>query len=271
MVRRGAWVAAVAALAVAWPAPAPAAAPVRLTAGFDRHVTLGASSALRIGLHVDPRLAPSPVTEVRLLYPRSLGVVSSGLGLAACTRPAIDFETVLVEGTGLDGCPPNAVMAYGTIVAEVRLSDGQVIPEYGTLALLSGPIEDGVLGLVVQIDGQRPFGGRLVLAGRVAKAAAPYGGAIAVRFPVVPSLEGVADVALTRLRLSVGDPRIRYVERVRGRIVRYRPEGVVLPRRCPRGGFRFRARLGFEDGTRATASTTVRCPPPAAAASASAG
>ncbi len=263
MARPGALVAALAALAIAWPAAAPAAEPVRLTAGFARDATLGAASTLRIGLHVDPRLAPSPVTEVRLLYPQSLGLVSSGLGLAACTPPAIDFEAVLVEGRGLDGCPRNAVMAYGTIVAEVRLSDGQVIPEYGTLALLSGRIDEGVLGLVVQIDGQRPFAARLVLAGEVAAAPAPYGGAIAVRFPVVPSLEGVADVALTHLRLSVADPRIRYVERARGRTVRYRPEGVVLPNRCPRGAFRFRARLGFEDGTHTTVSRTVRCPPPA--------
>ncbi|HMJ02656.1 MAG TPA: hypothetical protein VK506_06925, partial [Conexibacter sp.] len=113
--------------------------------------------------------------------------------------------------------------------------------------------------------GQRPFGGRIVLAGHVAAAAAPYGGAIAVRFPVVPALEEVADVALVDLRLMVGDPRIRYVERVRGRTVRYRPEGVVLPNRCPRGAFRFRAELGFEDGTRASATTTVRCPPSASA------
>jgi hypothetical protein len=263
MLRRGVLAVALAALAGSWATVAPAATPVQLTAGFDRDAVLGAPSALRIGLRVDPRREPSPVSEVRLLYPRRLGVVSSGLGLAACTQPESDFVEVIVEGVGLDGCPRNSVMGYGTLVAEVRLSDGQVIPEYGTLALLSGPLADGVLGLVVQIDGERPFGGRLLLGGHVAPAPAPYGGAIAVQVPAIPSLVGVADIALIDLRLTVGDPRIRYAERVRGRLVRYRPEGIVLPSRCPREGFRFRARLRFEDGGRAAARTTVPCPPAA--------
>lgn len=246
--------------AAAWPAASPAARGVELTAAFDRDARLGAPTPMRIGLRIDPRRRPSPVTEVALLYPRSIGLVTSGLGVATCNQPASDFVDVIVNGAGLDGCPPNSVMGYGRIVAEIRLSDGQVIPEYGTLALLSGPIERGRLGLVIHIDGQRPFGGRIVLAGQVRGGRAPYGGAITVRFPVVPSLEDVADVALTRLRLTVGDPRITYYERVRGRRVPYRPEGIVLPNRCPRRAFRFRAEVGFEDGTRATAVRTVRCP-----------
>lgn len=231
---------------------------MRLTARFDRGATLGGTTALRIGLHVDVKRMRSPVREFRLLHPPTLGLVSSGLGLAACKPPASHFKAVLVDGYGLAGCSPNAVMGYGTVVAEVRLGR-QRIPEYGTFRLLSGGIAHRTLRLVVQIDGQRPFGGRLVLGGRVADAGAPFGGAIAVRFPHVPALDDVAEIALTDLRLIVGGPRIRYVERVRGRIVRYRPEGIVLPPRCPRGGFRFRVRLTFEDGSRRSADSVVPC------------
>lgn len=259
MARRVAVLAALAVLAGAVPAGAGAAG-VRLSAGFDRDATLGAPSALRIGLSVDPQRRPSPLKELRIMYPRRLGVVSSGLGLAACSPPAHAFEDVLVVGSGLDGCSPNAVMGYGSLIAEVRLSSGQVIPEYATLALLSGPIEDGRLGLVVYIDGQRPFGGRFVLAGRVHEAPAPYGGALAVTLPTVPALEGVAEVALIDVRLTIGAPQIVYRERVRGRTVAYRPDGVVLPNRCPRGAFRFRARVTFEDGGSAETVTTVPCP-----------
>lgn len=263
---RAVGVAALLAVALAWPAAASAQKGVRLTASFDREATLGAPTAMRIGMEVDPRRLPSPVTEVRLLYPRSIGLVTSGLGVATCRRPAIDFIDVIVHGSGLDGCPRNSVMAYGRVVAEIRLNGGQVIPEYGSLALLSGPIEQGRLGLVIHIDGERPFGGRIVLAGQVRGARNPYGGAIVVRFPVVASLADLADIALVNLSLTVGDPRIRYERRSRGETIRYRPQGVVLPQRCPRRGFRFRVRLGLRDGTRATAGTRVRCPPQTAAA-----
>ena len=80
-------------------------------------------------LRLDPRrLTRAPLTEVRFAYPRSLGLVSSGLGLAACTRPASDFAQVLITAPGLGGCPPNAVMGVGTALALVRLNNGQTIP-----------------------------------------------------------------------------------------------------------------------------------------------
>jgi hypothetical protein len=34
-----------------------------------------------------------------------------------------------------------------------------------------------------------------------------------------------------------------------------------VPERCPRGGFPFSARFGFEDGSSEIASTTLPCPP----------
>lgn len=261
MTRRGIAAAAAVVLAASWsPVAAAAGAPATISAGFDRGAAPGDSTALRVAVAVDRRRLPSPVAELRVLYPRSLGVVSGGLGLAPCNRPATEFVQVITGGVGLGGCPANAVMGYGTAVAEVRLSDGQVIPEYATFTLLSGPLENGRLRLVVYVDGQRPFGGRLVFGGEVRDARSPYGGALAVRLPQAPALNGVATVALTDLRLTVGGPAIRYYERRHGRRVAYRPEGVVLPARCPRGGFRFRARFVFEDGGRASAATAVRCP-----------
>lgn len=262
---RGGLVAALAALvtACAAAATATAAPPVKMTASFERGATLGAPSALDMRLQVDVRRVRSPVNELRLLYPESLGVVSSGLGVAACRRPPSDFVEVLVSGIGLGGCPPNAVMAYGTAVADIRLSDGQVIPEYATLSLLSGPIDEGVLGLVLYVDGQRPFGGRLVIGGRALDAPRPFGGGLGFSLPAVPRLEGLAEVFMRDMRLTIGAPRIVYYERVRGARVAYRPERIVLPNRCPRGGFPFRAHFGFEDGTHAVASTTAPCPPSA--------
>ncbi|HEX7289601.1 MAG TPA: hypothetical protein VF250_00625, partial [Conexibacter sp.] len=246
--------------------PVRAAGPVDVVVAFDRDAALGAATAVDVALRLDPRrLTKAPVTEVRFAYPRSLGIVSSGLGLATCTRPESDFVEVLISAPRLGGCSPNAVMALGTARALVRLTSGQVIPEYATVTLLSGPLEQGRLRLVAYVDGRRPFVAKLAFAGDVHGARAPYGGELTVRMPAVPGLEDLATVSLVELRIVIGSPAIRYYERRAGRRVAYRPEGVLLPRACPRRGFRFRARVAFADGSRRTASTVTPCPSPVAA------
>lgn len=248
-------------------ATATAAGPVRLAADFERGARLGAPTALDVTLRLDPRrLTSAPLTEIRFAYPRSLGIVSSGLGLAACTRPESDFEQVLIVAPGLGGCSPNAVMGKGTAIALVRLTNGQAIREYATVTLLSGQLEHGRLGLVVYVDGQRPFGAKLAFKGDVRGAPAPYGGQLTMRMPQVPGLEQLATVALVEMRISIGSPAIRYYERRGGRRVAYRPEGVQLPSACPLGGFRFGVQLAFADGSRRGAATATPCPSQVAAA-----
>jgi hypothetical protein len=240
-------------------APAP---PIRITAAFDRDAVLGAPTALDVRLRLNPRrLTRAPLTEVRFAYPRKLGLVSSGLGLATCTRPADDFVKVLIVAPRLGGCPPNAVMGYGTALALVRLTNGQVIPEYAVVTVLSGAIEHGRLGLVVYVDGRHPFGAKLAFQGEVGGAPPPYGGALTVRMPIVPGLEELATISLVELRITIGSHAIRYYEHRRGQLVAYRPEGVELPVRCPAHGFRFRAEVGFADHSRRTATSTTPCPP----------
>src|SRR5215218_325139 len=161
-------------LLVGMVAAASAAGPVRVTAAFDPDAVLGAPTALDVKLRLDPRrLTTAPLTEVRFAYPRNLGLVSSGLGLATCTRSPSDFAKVLIVAPRLGGCSPNAVMGTGTALALVRLAVGQVIREYATVTVLSGPIEHGRLGLVVYVDGQHPFGAKLAFRGEVRGAPAP--------------------------------------------------------------------------------------------------
>lgn len=256
MPRAGAIVVALA-LVASWSATAAGRA-VELSAAFAPDARLGAATVLHAELRVDPRRAPT--TEVRVYYPASVGVLSSGLGLVACRRPAADFTTVLITGPALGGCPANSVMAYGSARANVRLSDGQVIPEFATVALASGEVVDGRVGLVVFVNGIHPFGAKLVYGGELRPASGSFGGALVAQLPAIPSLAGTATVSLTRMRLAIGSRAIVYRTR-RGE--RYRPEGVALPSRCPRGGFRFRAEVRFADGGRASGETVVRCPPAA--------
>ena len=241
---------------------AAAAEPIRLTTSFGRDAALGSATAIDVAVQVAPSPDGEPVDRISFWYPRGLGVVSSGLGLTACTRPQEDFVKVLITAPRLGGCSPNAVMAIGTARALVKLTTGgQVIPEYADVTLLSGSLQRDGLGLVAYVDGRHPFGAKLAFAGVVRDARAPYGGELALRLPAIPGIEDLATVYLVDVRLTIGARAIRYYERRRGRSVAYHPEGVLLPAACPRHGFPFRVRVGFAGGGAATATSVTPCPP----------
>jgi hypothetical protein len=264
-VPRRAAIAALIALGAIWPSGALAARgdPVHLAVAFDRGARLGAPTALQAVLRIDTRRARSPMIAARLLYPESLGILTSGLGLASCRRPAGEFAQIILDDPLR--CPPNAVLGYGTAIADVRLADGQSIPEYAAVTVLAGPLAHGALRLIAYVEGQHPFGARLLYGGALASGVAPFGGALAVDMPAIPSLEGFATILLVEMRLSIGSRAIRYYERTRRGRTAYHPDGVLLPDRCPRHGFPFRLRLSFQDGSHATAAATVPCPPGAPA------
>lgn len=257
--------AVVAAFMVAFCAAAGSASPaLRLTAALDRGARLGSSSAIRAHLAIDSRRLPSPVTRLRVLYPKGLDLLSSGLAGASCERPEAEFVEVLVTFRGLGGCSPNSVLGYGTARAEVRLVDGkvrgQVIPEYATLTLFAGPIENGTIGLLAVVDGQHPFGARLVFRGHLGPPTRRYGGSFNIEMPAIPSIRDLATVAVVDLALDVGSRRITYYRHARRRTGAYHPASLTLPSRCPRGGLAFRADVTLENGAAATAVTHLRCP-----------
>ncbi|HEY2768057.1 MAG TPA: hypothetical protein VGI76_07350 [Solirubrobacteraceae bacterium] len=76
--------------------------------------------------------------------------------------------------------------------------------------------------------------------------------------PLVASLPEGPAVAVVRVHVTLGG-RLTYYERAHGKLLAYHPRGIVLPRRCPHGGFRFAANFGFLDGTRASARLSERC------------
>lgn len=263
--------AALAALLLASPVAAAAAArsaagdgAVTLRASFAPGARLGAESPIRLGLSVDTRKAPAAVREVRLSFPASLGLATSGLGASTCRRTAAELAAVLIDGLGLAGCSPNAVMGRGTARAEVRFFPGpasgpELIPERASVTMLAAPFVEDRFGLLFIANGLRPFGATMVFAGTIEPASPPFGGTLLMRAPAVPN-QFEADVALTAIAFEIGSPDLRYTERRGGRTVSYRPEGVVLPPRCPRARFPFEAELTLADGRRVRAATTIRCP-----------
>jgi hypothetical protein len=193
---------------------------------------------------------------VGLLLPNEMGIATSGLGLENCALS-------MLEELGPDGCPANSVMGLGAATAEVPISSDPV-SERARVEIFSAPVVDGHLGLLVYAEGVSPIFAQLVFPGAVLPARSPFGEDVETELPLVPSVPGAADVAITafqaRLGSAAGYDHFLYRKRVHGWNLPYTPRGLILPPSCPRGGFPFKAELGFQDQTVAVARTTVACP-----------
>jgi hypothetical protein len=227
------------------PVSANAAQTARMSAGFTPE-RLGAATTVSLGFQITAGgSAPSALSALQLAYPAHLGLVTSGLGLAACSPEVL-------EALGTAACPPDSLMGSGSALVEIQIGP-ELVKEPVQLAVFAGPSSDGYLHILVYATGLSPVIAQLVLSGVLVP------GHIDVVVPPIPSLPEAPYVALAQMTLTIGGD-LTYYERVGGRSIPYRPAGVGLPGRCPTGGFPFAATFAFVDGSDASARTAVPCP-----------
>jgi hypothetical protein len=208
---------------------------------------LGAPTTVSFGFTIrttDGSL-PAALTGIDFHYPPSLGLGTSELGQATC-----DPRRLQTFGPG--ACPPNSIMGHGTALAKFQVSP-IISHEDANLALVAGPSRDGYVNMLIAATGEYPVETRIVMSTLLLP------GHFHIAVPLVAGIPEGPDVAVVSVKATLGG-RLTYHERRHGRRVAYRPRGVLLPRRCPAGGFRFAATFTFLNGTRAVAAKSVRCP-----------
>jgi hypothetical protein len=240
-------------MVLAWPASAGAGQSARLTAAL-RPERLGQGTTIEFGFTIATThgQVPSPLTGLELYYPANLGLATSGLGLETCTA-------AILQSTGPEGCPSQSLMGYGTGLVEVPFGP-ILLHETTQTTIFMAPLRHGRLGLIFYAIGIAPVAAEIVFPGLVLPANDPFGGDLAATIPLVPTLPGAPNAALVKLDSTLGPLGITYYEHLHGRYYPYHPKGIILPRTCPPGGFRFAAHLTFEDATHTNASTRVPCP-----------
>jgi hypothetical protein len=227
------------------------------TAKLDVKLTperLGAGTTIVFGFRIAASTGgvPSPLTEMDLRYPAGLRVVTSELGVESCLPGTL-------EARGPEGCPPDSKMGYGSAVVEVPFGS-ELIQETARITTFMAPVQDEQISILFYAGGETPILAQLVFPAVLAPAPAPSGGSLNTDLPLVPTLPQAPDAAIVQLSSTVGPLHLTYYERVRDKTVRYTPKGIVLPKSCPRGGFPFLADFSFQDGTKASAATSVACP-----------
>lgn len=230
----------------------------RLHASFSPE-RLGAPTTIFLGFRISssPVGSSLPLTNVSLFLPNEMGLATSGLGLRNCVLARL-------EAFGPLGCPAASLMGRGIATAEIPIED-DLIAESAQIDVFSAPVQNGRLALMVYANASSPVLAQLVFPASVVPAAAPYGEGIDTNVPLVPTLPGGPDVAVTRFQMTLGSTatgtdRFLYYRWVGGRRVAYSPTGLILPPVCPHGGFPFKAQFVFQGGSVATARTSVPCP-----------
>jgi hypothetical protein len=186
--------------------------------------------------------------------PAGMNYTLTTLGLAIC-QPAV------LQAQGVKGCPPNSHLGSGSALVEVPFGTGagHEIPEVQAVV---GPPNHGNMVVLFYADGQTPVFAQLVFQGEVLPDSGIFGSQLATTVPLIPSVPNGPDVSVVSVNATIGPSGLTYYKHVHGKLKSFHPLGIGVPERCPRGGFPFSALFVFQDGSQASASTTVPCPPP---------
>jgi hypothetical protein len=196
-------------------------------------------------------LPPSPITRFTLYTPAGMGVDPRGVDTCAASA---------LEQHGPAGCPVDSRAGFGGGVGLLELPTETVHEPY-TLDFFFAAKAPGHLRLLVYASAVAPTSVELVLLARQVPAPKPYGLGFSVEVPPVPTYPGAPNASIESAFVTVGAANIAYYENVAGKRKLVRIRGIVVPRRCPRGGFPTEGAVQFADGASLTVNSTIPCPP----------
>lgn len=226
---------------------------VKIDTGYSPN-QLGANTTVSFGFRIASAAGgvPSPLISVDLRLPSGMGLFTSTLGLDTCYP-----EPLLALGP--EGCPSNARIGFGRAIAEV-LVEHQIMTEPATVTAYMGPSDHERIVVLFYADGESPVSAQLVFPGQLYSDSGAYGERLSTAVPLIPTMPDGPDISVVRFESTIGPRHLTYTQRVHGRTVRFRPAGITVPERCPRGGFPFAAEFDFQDGSHVVARHRVPCP-----------
>ncbi len=254
MARRGAIILGILVLlGISIPGTAAASQKVRLKASFSPD-HLGGSTTISLAFDIFSTTGglPSPVTDVQIDLPAGMGLGTTDLGEETCD-PSTLFEL------GPSGCSPNSRMGLGNAMVEIPV--GNAPKFHANVTVYMGKPVNHHTTMLIYAETVTPVYGQFVFPSELLPVTSgAYGAQLNTAMPLIPTWPGGPPAVIVHMETTLGPRHLTYYTRKHGKLVGYRPEGMAVPERCPRGGFAFRANYHFQDGTSTSATTSVPCP-----------
>jgi hypothetical protein len=132
----------------------------RFTAAF-RPKRLGAPTtvAFAISIGQQTQTVPAPVSRIEVGYPETLGLATSGLGLAACAPAMLEAEQA-------QACPANSKIGQGSALVEVPFGPAVVRITVPPIVGIAGGPDVSLVRMSASIGGSLTYyehiGGRMI-------------------------------------------------------------------------------------------------------------
>jgi hypothetical protein len=230
---------AVAALAtLSTPALAANTATISAAVAPDR---LGARGALSVAVHLSGSELglPAPLRRAVVRFPAGMSLEVPHLRSCSIAR---------LQNAGASECPKQSKLGEGHALVESH-SASETIAEDVELSAFLGPPHHLQPTLALLGEGTTPLAVRLVLSGAVLADQAPYGEKLLMSIPPIPTLPLEPDASIVELSLTVGAKRHPRTA-----------NAIVVPKRCPAGGFPLAAEFTYADGSSGSTATRIGCP-----------
>jgi hypothetical protein len=193
---------------------------------------------------------PSPISRFTLYAPAGMEVDVRGAGACAQTT---------LETMGPSGCPADSRAGFGGGMGVFELAKETIHAPY-TLDFFFASPEGGRLRLLVYASVLAPAGVQFVIVAKQVPAPKPYGLGFSVEVPPISTFPGASDASVESVFATLGGANVAYYKTVRGKRRLVHLRGMVVPKRCPSGGFQSKGTVDFADGTTLTVTPTIPCP-----------
>jgi hypothetical protein len=219
-------------------APLPTSATIIPSLFPDR---LGAHAALTITMHFAGGEfgVPLPVRRSVLRLPARMSLEVPSLRSCSARR---------LRELGPAGCPSRSRLGNGAALAETHMGS-QITSEQVSLSAFLGPPNNLQPTFEILAKGYTPLDEQIVFGGSVLADTPPYGEELVMSIPPVPTLPLEPDASIVTFSLTVGTSRGSHDRNT-----------VLVPSRCPAGGFPFAAEFTYANGSDGSASASIPCP-----------